>query len=186
MLILDDFHVINNQEILEGLSFLLEHKHRQFHLVIITRADPPLSLGRLRGQSLLTELRADDLRFTSEETKAYLNDIMGLGLSSKELDSLETRTEGWIVGLTLASQSMLLTLPQSSSRPGPRTFPASRPREGRSRSMARLRTRTVSQERKRQKASVTRGPEARPSCRRSRSPWFNRNRAHPRLADASV
>jgi LuxR family maltose regulon positive regulatory protein len=106
VLVLDDYHVIGSQEIHNSLSFLLDHLPPQFHLVIATRADPPLPVARLRGQRLLTEIRSKDLRFTSAETRALLNDMMKLDLISEEIELLEARTEGWGVGLLLAAQSM--------------------------------------------------------------------------------
>jgi LuxR family maltose regulon positive regulatory protein len=75
------------------------------HLVVATRSDPPLPLARLRGLGELTELRASELRFTPDEAAAFLNEAMGLGLSAADVAALETRTEGWIVGLQLAALS---------------------------------------------------------------------------------
>jgi LuxR family maltose regulon positive regulatory protein len=77
------------------------------HLVIATRSDPfflPLSRRRARGQMI--EIRADDLRFLSQETTTFLNQVMGLGLSGDPVATLENRTEGWIAGLHLAALSM--------------------------------------------------------------------------------
>ena len=48
---------------------------RSVHLVISTRADPPLPLARLRARGELVEVRAADLRFTADEAAAYLNDV---------------------------------------------------------------------------------------------------------------
>jgi LuxR family maltose regulon positive regulatory protein len=105
-LVLDDYHAIANQEIHDSISFLLDHQPQQLHLVIATRADPPLPVARIRAQRCLTELRADDLRFTEEEARALLNGMMGLGLAEEDVNVLERRTEGWGVGLLLAAQSM--------------------------------------------------------------------------------
>ena len=105
-LVLDDYHVIDNQDIHGSLSFLIEHLSQRFHIVIATRADPPLPIARLRAQRCLTELRAEALRFTSDETGLLLNEMMGLGLTDEDVRVLEKRTEGWGVGLLLAAQSM--------------------------------------------------------------------------------
>ncbi|MFL7871945.1 MAG: tetratricopeptide repeat protein, partial [Anaerolineales bacterium] len=105
-LVLDDYHAIENQENHSSISFLLEHLPQDVYLVIATRADPPLSIARLRAQRSLTELRAEQLRFTGEEARALLNEIMGLDLTMDDIKLLETRTEGWGVGLLLAAQSM--------------------------------------------------------------------------------
>jgi len=105
-LVLDDFHVIHAQPILEMLSFLLEHIPPQMHLVLLSRTDPPLPLARLRVRHQLTDIRADQLRFTPLEMSAFLNDVMGLKLSAGDMAALEARTEGWIAGLQLAALSM--------------------------------------------------------------------------------
>ncbi len=106
ILVLDDYHVIEAQPIHDGLAFLLDHLPPQMHLVIASRSDPPLPLSRLRGRGQLTELRTADLRFTPDEAAAFLNQVMGLGLSAEDVAALEARTEGWIVGLQMAALSM--------------------------------------------------------------------------------
>jgi LuxR family maltose regulon positive regulatory protein len=106
VLILDDYHVIDAQPVHSAVAFLLDHLPPHMHLVVATRSDPPLPLARLRGLGELTELRASELRFTPDETAAFLNEVMGLGLSAADVAALETRTEGWIVGLQLAALSM--------------------------------------------------------------------------------
>jgi LuxR family maltose regulon positive regulatory protein len=106
ILTLDDYHVIDNKSIHEGVSFLLDHAPPQLHLVFITRADPPFSLSRLRARGLLNEIRVADLRFNGEETAVFLRQVMGLFLSAEEITTLETRTEGWIAGLQLTAVSL--------------------------------------------------------------------------------
>jgi LuxR family maltose regulon positive regulatory protein len=106
ILVLDDYHLIEAQPIHDALTFLLRHLPPQMHLVIATREDPHLPLARLRARGQLTELRATDLRFTSSEAAAFLNQVMGLDLSAEDIAALETRTEGWIAGLQLAAISM--------------------------------------------------------------------------------
>ncbi len=105
-LVLDDFHVITEQQIQDGLRFLVDNLPPQMHLILSSRSDPPWPLARLRARRQMTELRAKDLRFTSEEAAAFLNDAMGLGLSAQDVDALEARTEGWIAGLQMAAISM--------------------------------------------------------------------------------
>jgi LuxR family maltose regulon positive regulatory protein len=104
--ILDDYHLIESEQIHQALFFLLENLPPQLHLVIATRQDPHLSLSRLRARDQLTEIRAADLRFSRSEAADFLNQVMGLNLSSQDIAELETRTEGWIAGLQLAAISM--------------------------------------------------------------------------------
>jgi LuxR family maltose regulon positive regulatory protein len=106
VLVLDDYHLIEAAEVHDGMTFLLEHQPRQLHLVLATRADPPLPLARMRARGQLVEVRAADLRFTTEESAAYLNGPMGLGLSERDLAALDGRTEGWVAALQLAALSM--------------------------------------------------------------------------------
>ncbi|MCJ7700658.1 MAG: NACHT domain-containing protein, partial [Anaerolineales bacterium] len=103
LLVLDDYHLIEAQPIHDALTYLLEHLPPQMHLVIATREDPYLPLARLRARDQLTELRANDLRFTPSEATEFFK---GLDLSEEDLSALETRTEGWIAGLQLAGLSM--------------------------------------------------------------------------------
>jgi LuxR family maltose regulon positive regulatory protein len=104
--VLDDYHFIDSQPIHEALSFLIDHLPANMHLVITTREDPDLPLAKLRARDHLTEIRALDLRFTQEETDAFLRSVMGLELSRQDVAALEDRTEGWAVGLQLAGLSM--------------------------------------------------------------------------------
>ncbi|HEV2580710.1 MAG TPA: AAA family ATPase, partial [Ktedonobacteraceae bacterium] len=106
VLVLDDYHLITAPPIHRSVAYLVDHQPPQLHLVIATRADPPLPLARLRTSGHLTEIRAADLRFTSHETAAFLTRSVGLNLSSEDIAALEARTEGWIAGLQLAALSM--------------------------------------------------------------------------------
>jgi LuxR family transcriptional regulator, maltose regulon positive regulatory protein len=106
VLVLDDYHVIESAELHEAMAFLLQHLPPQVHLVLGGRADPPLPLARLRARGELLEVRAADLRFTTDEAAAYFNDTMGLQLTAEDVDALEARTEGWIAALQLAALSM--------------------------------------------------------------------------------
>jgi LuxR family maltose regulon positive regulatory protein len=106
VVVLDDYHMIEAPSIHKALFFLLDHLPRQLHLVIASRADPPWPLARLRSRQEIIELRAKDLRFTSDEAGAFLNKIMNLRLSSEDVYALEKRTEGWIAGLQMSAISM--------------------------------------------------------------------------------
>jgi len=106
VLVLDDYHVVDASDVHDGVVFLLDHLPPQLHLVITSRADPPLRLARLRARGELAEIRAGDLRFTPDEAATYFNEVMGLDLEAREIAVLESRTEGWIAALQLAALSM--------------------------------------------------------------------------------
>jgi LuxR family maltose regulon positive regulatory protein len=106
LLVLDDYHLITTPAIHAALTVLLDYMPPTLHLVVATRADPPLPLARLRARGQLVELRAADIRFTSDESAAFLVEAMALPLSPDDVAVLETRTEGWIAGLQLAALAM--------------------------------------------------------------------------------
>ena len=107
LLVLDDYHVITAQAVHDALNFLVEHQPASLHLVIASRADPPLPLARMRARSDVNEIRARDLRFTGGEAAGFLRQTMGLDLSDTDVALLDRRTEGWIAGLQLAAHSLL-------------------------------------------------------------------------------
>jgi len=104
--VLDDYHAIDAEAVDDALSFILEHSPPKMHLVIVTREDPDLPLAKLRVRGQLTELRAADLRFTTQEATKFFNQAMDLGLSDENIAALENRTEGWIAGLRMAALSL--------------------------------------------------------------------------------
>jgi LuxR family transcriptional regulator, maltose regulon positive regulatory protein len=109
MLVLDDYHSIHSSEIHALLDFLIEHLPLQLHLVLATRSDPPLPLIRWLARGRLTELRGSDLRFTLEETHAFLARVVGNEVAHETAGALEERTEGWIAMVRLAALSLRTT-----------------------------------------------------------------------------
>jgi len=104
--VLDDFHLIEDQGVQDAVRFLVENQPPNFHLIITTRADPDLPLSRLRVRGQMEEIRAADLRFTSEETHELLRQTLAEDVGIKAAQTLEARTEGWAAGLQLAALSM--------------------------------------------------------------------------------
>jgi ATP/maltotriose-dependent transcriptional regulator MalT len=103
-LILDDYHHISTQSAHDVVAFLIEHAPPSMHIVIACRTTPPLPLPRWRASGDMLELRAEDLHFSPAETTFFLNEVMGLNLSSAQGSALYDRTEGWIAGLRLMAQ----------------------------------------------------------------------------------
>ena len=106
LLVLDDYHLIDTEQVHTPLIFLLEHRPPRLHLVLASRTDPPLPLARLRAGRQLAELRADDLRFTADEAAALLRQAVGADLPGAAAAALTARTEGWVAGLQLAGLSL--------------------------------------------------------------------------------
>ncbi len=106
LLILDDYHIIENKAVHHAMTFLLENMPPQMHLVIASRTNPTLPLARLRGRGQLNEFSAGDLRFNFNEIETFFNEVMHLGLSDEGVKALEDRTEGWVASLQMAAISM--------------------------------------------------------------------------------
>lgn len=105
-LVLDDYHMVDSRPVDAALAFLIDHAPPQIHLVVAAREDPQLPLARYRSRGQLAEIREADLRFTPAEAAEFLNQVMGLNLAEQDIAALESRTEGWIVGLQLAALSL--------------------------------------------------------------------------------
>jgi LuxR family maltose regulon positive regulatory protein len=106
VLILDDYQLITEQEVHTTLAYLVEHLPPQLHIILATRADPPLPLPLLRARELALEVRTDQLRCTIEETKAFFQQVMGIHLPEETILEVTTRTEGWLVGMQLLGLSL--------------------------------------------------------------------------------
>lgn len=106
VLILDDYHHVEDPSIHATLTFFINNLAPNLHLVIASRSQPPLSLARWRAGNQLYELREADLRFTPAEASAFLNEMKRLNLSDDEINALAMRTEGWIAGLQLVALSL--------------------------------------------------------------------------------
>ncbi len=106
VLALDDYHLIANPAIHQGITFFIDRLPDHAHLILASRTDPPLPLARWRVRNQLTEIRTQELCLTESQAAEFLNQTMGLALSTKEVAALRARTEGWIAGLQLAALSL--------------------------------------------------------------------------------
>jgi LuxR family maltose regulon positive regulatory protein len=106
VLVLEDFHAITAAQIHETMTFFINHLPPTLHVILMTRADPPLPLARLRARNELNELRAEDLRFSLQETIAFLEQEISFSLSAEMIKRLAERTEGWAAGLRLVSLAL--------------------------------------------------------------------------------
>jgi LuxR family maltose regulon positive regulatory protein len=118
ILVLDDYHTITDAAIHEAVRRLVERGPSRMHVVIATRADPPLPLARLRARGQLSELRAADLRFSSQEAGEFLRLLLNTQIADGDAAALAQSTEGWVAGLQLAALSL-------TNRPDVATFVAS-------------------------------------------------------------
>ncbi len=116
VIVLDDYHLIQNAAIHEALAYLLDNRPPSLVMVIISRSDPPMPLARWRSRRQLVELRVVDLRFTIIESGELLKEVMGLAVSDDDLTVLDGQTEGWAAGLQLAALALQARLAQGSLR----------------------------------------------------------------------
>ncbi|HUC32731.1 MAG TPA: AAA family ATPase, partial [Ilumatobacteraceae bacterium] len=105
VVVLDDYHLIDDAQVHRDVERLVDLCPPQLTLVLITRADPPFRLGRMRVRGRVREIRAVDLRFDAEEAAALLGKAAD-GLAGEQIDDLCERTEGWAAGLVLAGLSL--------------------------------------------------------------------------------
>ncbi|GLV53464.1 hypothetical protein KDH_03180 [Dictyobacter sp. S3.2.2.5] len=101
VLVLDDYHVITEPRLHEALTFFIEHLPTSLHLVIMTRSEPPLPLTRWRAQGDMQELHTMELRFSPQESAAFLQCTMGATFSERTVVRLNAHLQGWAAGLRL-------------------------------------------------------------------------------------
>jgi LuxR family maltose regulon positive regulatory protein len=106
VLVLDDYHRIQDPRIHAALTWLIDQGPPALHLLIIARHEPALPLARLRARGELGELHATDLRFAIAEAERFYAEVMGVTIDAATLARIEARTEGWPAGAQLAALSL--------------------------------------------------------------------------------
>lgn len=106
ILVLDDFHLVNDKSVRDLVAALLKHPPRRMHLVLVCRRDPVLPISMMRAKGLVTEIRTQDLRFSLAETETFLNQFQEVQVDPATVAALEKKTEGWVTGLRLAILSI--------------------------------------------------------------------------------
>lgn len=99
VLVIDDYHIINQQAIHDALLFLLNHSPPSFRIVLTSRTMPPLSLARLRARHLLAEFHTDHIRLSTDEASQLLENLTGIGITPTAINTLWSHTEGWTAAL---------------------------------------------------------------------------------------
>jgi len=105
-LFLDDFECIQEQAVLGLVREMLDRLPRRGQIVIGSRSLPDLGLGRLRARGQLTEIDAEHLRFTLEETRLFFQLRKLTNLPAAAITQLHEKTEGWVAALWLASMAL--------------------------------------------------------------------------------
>ncbi len=106
ILVLDDFHLLNQNKIFQFFDEWLLYPPPNVHLTIITRRDPLLNINKMRNTGRMTDIRMDDLCFTDQEIFELYKKLLRIELSDESIKLLRHTTEGWIIGLKLASMTI--------------------------------------------------------------------------------
>jgi LuxR family maltose regulon positive regulatory protein len=104
-LFLEDYHWVTNPEIHETLAFFLKHAPSHCHVVLTTRAEPPLPLASLRAQNQLLEIDASALRFDLQETRNFLEFETPDTIMPSEVRLLHEKTGGWAAALRIVAST---------------------------------------------------------------------------------
>ncbi|WP_282175704.1 HTH-type transcriptional regulator MalT [Vibrio nereis] len=116
-LVLDDYHLISDEEIHEAMRFFLKHMPDNLTLVVTSRAAPPLGTANLRVRDLMIEIGNDMLAFDTEETTRFFNQRVADGIDDTTATDLRNYVEGWPSALqliALQAQHQHKTLAQSA------------------------------------------------------------------------
>jgi LuxR family transcriptional regulator, maltose regulon positive regulatory protein len=102
VLVVDDWHLVRSTVCDETMRILLERGPPAVQVVLSSRSDPILPVGRWRAHGELSEVRAADLRLSHVEAGSFLHEA-NVDLGPEDIARLTERTEGWAAGLSLAS-----------------------------------------------------------------------------------
>ena len=105
VLVLDDVDVITAEQSRAILGFLVDQVRSGCQLVLVTRGDPGVPLGRLRASGDLVEIGTEVLALDATETRDVAASG-GLELSQAAAEALRERTEGWAAAVALATLSL--------------------------------------------------------------------------------
>ncbi len=105
ILALDDFHLISDRRVQDGINFLIDHPIANLLIIIATRNAPPLGLARLRISDRLKEIDETQLRFSRKETIELITCFFPESMTDEDIDILTRQTEGWVAALKLAMLS---------------------------------------------------------------------------------
>ena len=109
-LVLDDYHLIDNEIIHNGLRFLLRHQPVSLTLVLVSRTLPPIGIAQLRMQGRMAEITSRDLAFGADEAQHYFDSRLPFEVSRESIERAVRRVEGWVSALQLLSASVLTRL----------------------------------------------------------------------------
>ncbi len=101
ILVLDDYHVVESEEVHAAMAYLAKHLPPHITLVLTTRSDPPASIMSLRLQGLVADMQTELLSFNVKEAQSFFQRLGGYQLDDQDVQQLLEHVEGWAVGLQL-------------------------------------------------------------------------------------
>jgi LuxR family transcriptional regulator, maltose regulon positive regulatory protein len=102
VIVLDDLHHIRVKETIEDLGFVIEHVPQGSRMLLTSRVEPHLPVGRWRGRSWVVEIRQRDLALTLPEATELVSALGEQRVTAPDVERLWRHTEGWVAGLRLA------------------------------------------------------------------------------------
>lgn len=101
IIVLDDFHKIQDEALIQSIEFFIRNSSENIHFVILTREETPLYTGDLAISGNLLEIADEDLKLTADESMLFLKNTLKSGLDPDELKKIQCAAEGWIGGIQL-------------------------------------------------------------------------------------
>jgi LuxR family maltose regulon positive regulatory protein len=104
-IVLDDFHVIQNKEILRLLTYFIDFIPANTEVIMTTRFEPNLPISRWSVKNWVDQIYSSDLMFSYDESKVFFNSYMGLKFTDKQIEEIINKTEGWVAAMQLTALS---------------------------------------------------------------------------------
>jgi LuxR family maltose regulon positive regulatory protein len=102
VLVIDDLHLVDDDDVVASLALFLQHLPTWLHVVLLSRREPILPVDRLQARGQLGEVHFAELRFSHDEACEMLTRLVP-GLSEDQIDATATHAAGWAAGLQLAA-----------------------------------------------------------------------------------
>ena len=114
--VLDDFHLLNNRELIQSVDYFIMNMPENVHIFLLTRALPELSLSKLEMKDELLRIEDEELRLSQEEGACFLKETLSLSCNEEELQGVLDKADGWIGGLQLLAAAGRVTFAKGTVR----------------------------------------------------------------------
>ncbi|WP_417514938.1 LuxR C-terminal-related transcriptional regulator [Marinobacter sp.] len=121
ILVLDDFHFIASDQIQRQVAYFVDYLPPGVTVTLVSRIEPPLPLGRWRVRRWAQEIHPALLAFSKDECRDFFHQTMGLAISEQDVETVCSRTEGWVAAMQLSALSGNNSTLLSDANAGPDT-----------------------------------------------------------------